>query len=122
VFFYQSFEKIRGALDWRETKVEDLVSAVQLIDEAWTKVVAYLRDAWSGRLLPWVCELRLPIPQLPRPSVNSNRLCSDSRSPKLFSCTLAILWRAFARECGDTALRQLMKLKIRLQTNTTNES
>lgn len=69
VFFYQPFEKMGDALDWREAKAEDLISAAQLIDEAWTKVLGYFREAWSGRLLPSVCGLRLPIPQLPDPQL-----------------------------------------------------
>lgn len=67
VFFYQSFERMGKALDWRRTKPDDLVPADQLLDEAWDDVLGYFRTAWSNELLPWARQQGFRPPELPRP-------------------------------------------------------
>ena len=51
--FYPTFEKMPTALDWRKADALDAAPADQLVDEAWTQVLAYFRKAWTGELLPW---------------------------------------------------------------------
>jgi hypothetical protein len=54
--FYPTFEKMANALDWREASIDNAAPADQLVEEAWSQVLDYLRAAWDTQLLPWARE------------------------------------------------------------------
>lgn len=50
---YPTLDTMQKTLDWREADPADAAPANQIVDDAWTDVLAYLRDTWAGRLIPW---------------------------------------------------------------------
>ena len=56
VLFFPRFERLSPKPDWREANPDDAAPADQLVDEAWDRVLAYFRETWDGRLLPWARE------------------------------------------------------------------
>ena len=56
---FPKFEKLAETLDWRsfqhgEVAGDDYALARDLVEEAWTMVLAYLRKEWASNLLPLV--------------------------------------------------------------------
>jgi len=57
--FFPRFENLSETLDWRtfqhgEVARDDFARARDLVEEAWTMVLVYLRNEWASNLLPLV--------------------------------------------------------------------